>query len=86
MKNALKIMLILFVSFTSAYADMAGSLQKVHEFVQDDIVKAVATILFIVAGFMLASGKWQEGKGYLWGIVIGISLVYGAPEIVNAVF
>jgi len=87
MKVLLKISLVVAL-FTSALfgADMAGTLEKAYEFLDDGVVKSIATLLIVAAGLTIASGQFEKGKVYLWAVVIGISLVYGAKTIAEALF
>lgn len=79
-----KIATLLLVLVSSAFAsELADNLNKVWEFLDDGVVQAVAGILIATAGFTLAFGNVDKAKVYLWGIVIGISLVYSARSVAS---
>ncbi|UXC30743.1 TrbC/VirB2 family protein (plasmid) [Aliarcobacter butzleri] len=87
MRKVLKIGLILSLLITSLYAGtMAESINKVYDFLDDGIVKGIAGLLLVSAGGILAFGNVEKGKVQLWCVVIGISIVYGAKTIADAIF
>jgi type IV secretory pathway VirB2 component (pilin) len=87
MKKILKVSLILSLLVTSLFAGtMEENLNKVFDFLDDGIVKGIAGLLLVSAGGILAFGNVEKGKVQLWCVVIGISIVYGAKTIADALF
>jgi len=87
MKVLLKTSLLVAL-FTSALfgADISSTLDKVFEFLDDGVVKSIATLLIVAAGLTLAFGNIEKGKILIWCVIIGISLVYGAKTIAETLF
>ncbi|MDY0322057.1 MAG: TrbC/VirB2 family protein [Arcobacteraceae bacterium] len=77
-----KISTLLLILVSSAFgSELADNINKIWEFLDDGVVQAVAGVLIATAGFTLAFGNVDKAKVYLWGIVIGISLVYSARGV-----
>lgn len=87
MKNIFRIVFTVLLFATALHANpFIEPLEKVHELLENDVTKAIAVILIAVCGFYVSSGDFQRGKTYAWGIIIGVSLVYGAKWIADFIW
>jgi type IV secretory pathway VirB2 component (pilin) len=87
MKSLLKICFLILLFANSLFANpFTEPLEKVHALLEDDITKAIAGILIALCGFYVSSGQFDKGKGYAWGLIIGISLVYGSKWIADFIW
>ena len=86
MKKIIKISLLLMLIVSNVFGSgLSDSLLKVFDFLDNGLIQAVAGLLLVGAGFAIAQ-KGNEASGKLWAIVIGISIVYGARGIAEALF
>ena len=87
MNKVLRITLVLSIFLTNMFgSELSDRLDKVWTFLDQGLIQSIATLLLVVAGLTLAFGNVEKGKVYLWSIVIGISIVYGARGIAELVF
>ncbi|RXK00453.1 hypothetical protein CRU98_04655 [Arcobacter sp. CECT 8986] len=89
MKNILKIGFYLVLISSSLFASdnpFVAPLKKVQELLDGDVTKVIAGILIAICGFYVGSGQFEKGKGYAWGLIIGISIVYGAKWIADFIW
>jgi len=87
MKRLLLSTVLVFLFASSAYANpFIEPLEKVNDLLEDGVVQAIAGILIAIAFFYVASGNFEKGKGYAWGVIIGISGVYAAKWIANFIW
>jgi type IV secretory pathway VirB2 component (pilin) len=87
MKNLFKISFIILFFATSLFANpFTEPLEKVASILEKDFVKAIAVILLMICGFYVSSGNFEKGKVYAWGLIIGISAIYGAKYIIDTIW
>lgn len=87
MKNIFKISFLVVLFTTSLFANpFVEPLEKVHTLLENDVTKAIAVILLAICGFYVSSGQFEKGKVYAWGLIIGVSLIYGSKWIVDYIW
>jgi len=87
MKSLFKICFVVLLFANSLFANpFTEPLEKVHELLEDDITQAIAGILIALCGFYVSSGQFDKGKVYAWGLIVGISLVYGSKYIADFIW
>lgn len=87
MKNIFKIALLLSLVATTLFANpFTQPLEKVSELLENEVVKAIAALLIAICGFYVSSGQFDKGKIYAWGIIIGVSLVFGAKWLTDFIW
>lgn len=68
----------------SAHAGIYGSLNKFLQYLTGDIGKSISALAIVGGGFAcLGLGKLP--KMYFAAIVIGVVIIFGAPEILSVV-
>ncbi len=78
--------MVIATSLFAADNPFVAPLRKVQELLDSDVTKVIAGILIAICGFYIASGQFEKGKGYAWGLIIGISVVYGAKWIADFIW
>ena len=87
MNKLLQIPFIIAFFATSLFANpFTEPLEKVASILEKDFVKAIAVILLMICGFYVSSGNFEKGKVYAWGLIIGISAIYGAKYIIDTIW
>ncbi|MBN2965270.1 TrbC/VirB2 family protein [Sulfurospirillum sp. T05] len=62
------------------------AISNIHALLTDVIIAGIAGLLIAACGFVIAFGDSEKGKKWGWGIVFGISLVYGSVSIANFIW
>lgn len=85
--------IVFFVIFmclvvVSGFAEdpLSGPLEKLTNFLRGTLVKTVAVIATMGAGFMMIYTKGQGAKVTFIFILLGTAVIFGAPQLFDMIF